>query len=100
MDELQGNREQPSESLEMDELQTRLRECLALISSDQAEAFCLCCLEEWSYKEAATQLGISVQAVGVLVHRARHKLRQLMDSTNAGASRRLHTAPPEKEESR
>ena len=93
LDELQGIREEPSHSLEMDELQTRLRECLAQISSDQAEAFCLCCLEEWSYKEAATHFGLSVQAIGVLVHRARQKLRQLMDSTNADMPHRLHTAP-------
>ena len=80
LDELQGPLSDPSTPLETAELQSRLRHSLARLSEDQAQAFCLCCLEEWTYKEAAEHLGMSVQAVGVLVHRARQKLKQLLQS--------------------
>jgi RNA polymerase sigma-70 factor (ECF subfamily) len=47
---------------------------------NQAEAFCLHCLEDWTYREIAGHLGISVDAVGVLVHRARKRLRERLES--------------------
>jgi DNA-directed RNA polymerase specialized sigma24 family protein len=45
--------------------------------------FCLHCLEGWSYQDVAGQLGVTVNAVGVLLHRARQRLRAwLADSLN------------------
>jgi RNA polymerase sigma-70 factor (ECF subfamily) len=68
----------PSQGAEERELTERLREALARIPARQAEVFCLHCLEGWSYQEIARQLGVSTDAVGVLLHRARQRLRELL----------------------
>jgi RNA polymerase sigma-70 factor (ECF subfamily) len=60
------------------ELSEQLRTALGRVPSKQAEAFCLHCLEGWSYQEIAQQLAVSVDSVGVLLHRARKRLRQLL----------------------
>jgi len=57
------------------ELSQRLREALALLPAKQADVFCLYSLEGWAYVETAKELKVSVDAVGVLLHRARAKLR-------------------------
>src|SRR5204863_8457816 len=71
---------QPSQLAEAAELSARLREALATLPSRQADVFCLHCLEGWSYAEVAAELAVSVDSVGVLLHRARAKLRLLMAS--------------------
>jgi RNA polymerase sigma-70 factor, ECF subfamily len=68
----------PHQSAEDAELSERLRTALGRLPSRQAEAFCLHCLEGWSYQEVAGQLAVSIDSVGVLVHRARKRLRQLL----------------------
>lgn len=68
----------PSRGAEDRELAQRLREALAQIPPKQAEVFCLHCLDGWSYQEIARQLGASTDAVGVLLHRARRRLRELL----------------------
>jgi RNA polymerase sigma-70 factor (ECF subfamily) len=57
------------------ELSQRLRAALALLPPKQADVFCLYSLEGWAYAEIAEELNVSVDAVGVLLHRARAKLR-------------------------
>jgi RNA polymerase sigma-70 factor, ECF subfamily len=68
----------PTERVEERELAERLRAVLAMIPPQQAELFCLHCLEQWSYQEIADELGISTSRVGVLIHRARAKLARLL----------------------
>jgi RNA polymerase sigma factor (sigma-70 family) len=68
----------PPQTAEDAELSERLRTALGRIPSKQAEAFCLHCLEGWSYQEVAGQLAVSIDSVGVLLHRARKRLRQLL----------------------
>jgi RNA polymerase sigma-70 factor (ECF subfamily) len=68
----------PSQTAEERELAQRLREALAQISPQQAEVFCLHCLDGWSYQEIAQQLGLSVDAVGVVLRRARKRLQRLL----------------------
>jgi RNA polymerase sigma-70 factor (ECF subfamily) len=68
----------PSQRMEGQESADRLRTVLAKIPSQQAELFCLHCLEDWSYQEIADELGISTSRVGVLIHRARSKLAKLL----------------------
>jgi RNA polymerase sigma-70 factor (ECF subfamily) len=60
------------------ELSQRLRVALAHIPAKQAEVFCLFCLDGWTYQEIAGHLSMSIDAVGVNVHRARARLRALM----------------------
>jgi RNA polymerase sigma-70 factor, ECF subfamily len=68
----------PPQTAEDAELSEHLRTTLGRIPSKQAEAFCLHCLEGWSYQEVAQQLAVSLDSVGVLLHRARKRLRQLL----------------------
>jgi RNA polymerase sigma-70 factor (ECF subfamily) len=75
---LAGNERPPSQGAEEAELAQRLRDALAQIPAQQAEVFSLHGLEGWSYQEIAEQLSLSINAVGVLLHRARKRLRELL----------------------
>ena len=66
----------PEQCAEAAELSERLRTALAELPTKQAEAFCLFSLEGWSYQQIAGHLDSSVDAVGVLLFRARTKLRR------------------------
>jgi RNA polymerase sigma-70 factor (ECF subfamily) len=77
-DALPGPAPRPDQVLEDAELAERLRRALACLPAKQAQVFVLHCLEEWSYQETARRLAISVDSVGVLLHRARKRLRQLL----------------------
>lgn len=57
------------------ELAAALRVALSVIEPAQAEVFCLVCLEELSYPDAAAVLGVTANHAGVLLHRARAALR-------------------------
>lgn len=65
------------------ELAEQLRLALAQLPQQQSEVFCLRHLNESSYEEIAEALAISVDAVGVNLHRARQRLRTLL--VEAGA---------------
>jgi RNA polymerase sigma-70 factor (ECF subfamily) len=80
-DALPGSSPLPSQSAEDAELTGSLRAALAALPPSQAEAFLLHHLEGWSYREIAGHLTISVDAVGVLLHRARRRLRELLESS-------------------
>ena len=77
-DSVQSPMPSPVQTAEERELAQRLREALAQISPQQAEVFCLHCLQGWSYQEIAQQCGLSVNAVGVVLHRARKRLQRLL----------------------
>ena len=81
----------PGNRAEQAEMSARLREALTHLPPKQADAFCLHCLEGWSYREVAEQLSESVDHVGVLIHRARAALMEriatiLPDRAKAGAA--------------
>lgn len=71
----------PQEQAEEAELAERLREALAELPIREAEVFCLRWLDELSYREIGRRLGLDTNAVGVLLHRARKRLRELLGST-------------------
>lgn len=77
-DALSGSSPLPSQPVEDAELSSELREALAGLPAKQAEAFCLQVLEDWSYAEIAEHLEETTDAVGVLLHRARKRLRSLL----------------------
>ena len=70
----------PLQQLQADELIENLRKALSNLPSQQAEAFCLRILNDMSNKEIAKQLDIKANAVGVLLHRAKNRLREIMKS--------------------
>jgi RNA polymerase sigma-70 factor, ECF subfamily len=68
------------------ELSENLRRALTRLPDEQAEAFCLHALSGWSYEEVGRQLGMSSNAVGVSIHRARRRLRELLGAAVNDAS--------------
>ncbi len=72
----------PRQHAEADELAERLRCALARLPQPQSEIYCLRYLSDLSYEEIATQLGISAESVGVTLHRARTRLRELLESAS------------------
>ena len=75
---LHGQGPAPPQLAEASELSERLREALAELPQKQAQAFCLFYLDGWDYQRIADQLEGTVNAVGVMLHRARHRLRELL----------------------
>jgi RNA polymerase sigma-70 factor, ECF subfamily len=76
----------PVQDAEASELAERLRAALPNLSQDQAAVFCLSCLENLSYREIGERLGVTTNAVGVLLHRARQRLKELLIPTDAGTN--------------
>ena len=76
---LAGNDPGPSQDEEAREMSLRVKQALALLPRRQAEVLCLRFLEELSYERIATELRISRNAVGVLLHKARERMRELLD---------------------
>lgn len=68
----------PVDQVQASELAENLRIALARLPSKEAEVFYLKCFEGFSYRQIGQQLGIKKNAVGVYVHRARQKLRQML----------------------
>jgi RNA polymerase sigma-70 factor (ECF subfamily) len=68
------------DTAQLDELRSQLRIALTHLSQEQATAFCLCALEGWTYIDAGEQLQTPASTIGVLVHRARQRLRELLQT--------------------
>ena len=79
----------PGQEAEASELAERLRAALAQLPPEQANVFCLSCLDQLSYREIGGRLGLTTSAVGVLLHRARGRLRELLVPVDAGADTNL-----------
>lgn len=77
-DEVHAIGSQPAQSAEAAELSERLRVALSTLPPKQAQAFCLFYLDGLAYAQIATHLDASVNGVGVLLHRARGRLRELL----------------------
>jgi RNA polymerase sigma factor (sigma-70 family) len=68
----------PSETAHLNELASRVRCELTKLPQRQAEAFWLHCVEEMTYEEVGRQLGVETSTVGVLIHRAKLRLRKVL----------------------
>ena len=77
----------PGQSVEDQELAAQLRRCLAQLPEQQAEVFCMACVDELGHDEIAEHLGITAGNVRVLLHRARARLRELLPAPEASAER-------------
>lgn len=60
------------------ELADRLRLAIARLPDREATVFSLSCLGEMENREIAETLGISTDAVGVALHKARNRLKHLL----------------------
>ena len=84
-DALTSSAAEPSRQAEVGEQVGLMRERLAQLPPRESEVFCLRYLEELSYEEIAEQLGIRRNAVGVLLHKARRRLRTLFGLSDTEA---------------
>ena len=71
----------PLQQAQAAELAEQLRQALSMLPARQAELFCLREISGLSYEEIAAQADLSVDAVGVILHRTRVRLRDLLKST-------------------
>ena len=69
----------PQEQVEQQELVSRVRQSLSELPPMEAQVFCLRYLNEMSYRQIADQLGITTSSTGVLLHRARTRLRESIE---------------------
>ena len=75
LDEFPNSAKPPQSIAEENELFDHLRVALANMPPDQAEACCLRYLESMSYEQIAAALGVTVNHVGVLLHRVKSVLQ-------------------------
>ena len=75
----------PTQAAQAAELAARLRHEVARLPRREAEVLCLRSLAEFSYQQIADELGLRLNAVGVLLHRARRRLRASLTEPMAGA---------------
>ena len=89
-DETASRDPSPADLLDAKELSDRLRIALSRLPDRQAEVFALHALTGWSYQEIAGSTGLSSTAVGVTIHRARQRLREILGQP---ANRQQATQP-------
>ena len=70
----------PAKYVQQQELAARLQKALAQLPLQEAQVFCLRYLNDMSYRQIAKELNIKTNAVGVLLHRAKEKLRKSFSS--------------------
>jgi RNA polymerase sigma-70 factor (ECF subfamily) len=70
----------PAQQVQTQELVGKLREALGRLQPQESQVFSLRYLNDMSYQEIARQLGIKTNTAGVLLHRARAKLRGLLET--------------------
>ncbi len=68
----------PMHRAQQQELLESLREALGQLPEPQAEAFCFRHFQNMSQKQVGRALGITANAAGVLVHRARTRLEAIL----------------------
>ena len=79
----------PAEQAEDADLAERLRRALTDLPTQQSQAFCLRHLNGMDYTEIASEMQITVDAAGSLLHRARARLSEtLLGAATLGMKRR------------
>jgi len=71
----------PVQQTQAKELVVQLRNALGYLPPQEAKVFCLRYLSDMSYRQIAKELCISTGAAGVLLHRAKTKLRKFLRVT-------------------
>lgn len=77
----------PDAEAQTQELAGRLRQAIGQLPPQEAKVFCLRYFNDLSYQEIARELGIKTGAAGVLLHRAKSKLRQLLEPVETEETR-------------
>ena len=74
-----GTSPEPYQIAMATELVQRLREGLCLLPESQGQVFSMRYFEDMSNEEIADSLGISLNAVGIALHKARKRLQSLIE---------------------
>ena len=69
----------PDGQLHSTELAEQLRQALAKLHTQEAEVFCLRFINDLSYRQIAKMTGLKRNAVGVMLHRTRMRLREILE---------------------
>ncbi len=69
----------PADQAVAGELSEWLRNALAQLPERQADVFYLFALSGWSHRELGKRMHMTDNAVGVTIHRARQRLRELLN---------------------
>jgi RNA polymerase sigma-70 factor, ECF subfamily len=77
----------PVREAEANEMACRLRDALAELPQQQAVVFCLSCFEHWPHNEIGELLHMTPNAVGVLLHRVRQRLQELLIPSDVGSTK-------------
>jgi RNA polymerase sigma-70 factor (ECF subfamily) len=72
----QSQNPSPSQHAQQKELTAMLRKSLSELPPQESQVFCLRYLNDMSYRQIAHELNINTNTAGVLLHRARAKLRK------------------------
>ena len=80
LSDMPGSIPGPARAAESAELGQALREAIASLSAPQAQAFCLRYFSDMSVKQIGQALNMPHGTVGVLLHRARARLRESLQS--------------------
>ncbi|MGD2174898.1 MAG: sigma-70 family RNA polymerase sigma factor [Candidatus Brocadiaceae bacterium] len=86
-----GEAPQPHQQARRNELADRLRRAMTALSPRQAEVFSLRFVEGMRYEEIGRALDLTTNAVGVLLHEARERLRERLGEGNENARRTTGT---------
>lgn len=75
-----GGGPDPLDEVEAQELSWKLREAIAQLAPQEGKVFCMRHLNEMSYRQIAKELNMKVNAVGVVLHRAKTRLRDALEA--------------------
>ena len=73
------NNPDPVQNAQQRELADQLRTAITQLPPQEAQVFCLRYVNDMSYREIAHELDIKTSAAGVILHRAKTKLRQYFE---------------------
>jgi RNA polymerase sigma-70 factor (ECF subfamily) len=79
IDTLTSGEPAPDEQMHSIELAEQLRQALAQVHQQEAEVFCLRFLNDLSYRQIAKMTGLKKNAVGVMLHRTKQQLREILE---------------------
>lgn len=80
----------PVQRVQSGELAERLRAAIGKLPQAEAKVFCLRHFSDMSYREIAKELDIRTSAAGVLLHRAKARLREYLTATGIEEMRSSH----------
>ena len=80
----------PVDHAQTGELADHLRQAIGRLPPQEAKVFCLRHLSEMSYRQIARELNVNISVVGVSLHRAKARLREVLAAIQSGVDEVPH----------